>query len=205
MRIIRTYCPDRVRYALRGMFDEAYDLTNRLYGQVDWIGNTIISQKDIRAHILRAALANTAKLFCSKGTIPFIFREETNTIGNCSHIELIGKRAIILPCRVSHPSELPAYSIFRNNYTQYLNMDSLFPEYQKKSNVKYVAATYGDRGTSSFKFGKIGIPGEATWIDSLPLEQGPYMVFSTKEEKEELLVGIKEQMKEVGLNDGQSS
>lgn len=202
MSKLEDLCPPKVRYALRGMFDESYDLVNKLYSDTKWLSKTEICKFDIRTHVLRGAIAEIAKLFCEKGIIPYSFSEKPNAIVNCSHVELLGASSVLLPCRVETPRALPTYSIFRDNYTEYYNMDSLFPEFYKESEIKYLAATYGDYGTQTFQFGVIGIPGKSKWIDWKPLEQGPYRMFVTKHEEIDLLVGIREQLEEVNP-DGQ--
>jgi hypothetical protein len=194
--VLEEICPNRVRYGIRGMFDESYDLVNKLYTDNKWLTRTNICKKDIKSDVLRGAIADIAKLFCEKGIIPYTFLEQPNTIHNCAHVELKGKSSVILPCRVENSSAMPTYSIFRNNYIENYNMDSLFPELQKQSKIKYLAATYGDNGVPNFQFGRVGIPGKKKWLDWLTLVQGPYKKFVTKHEEKELLVGIKEKSQE---------
>lgn len=194
------YCSVKERYAIRGLFDESYDLTNQLYQKVKWLGSTTIGEKGIHADILRGAISHIAKLFCQKGILPYQFIEPPNTIGNCNYIALHGSKAIILPCRVEKEEAIPRYSIFRHNYTEYYNTGSLFPEIQEETIIKYIAATYGDNNYYEFQFGRVGIPGNREWIDSIPLTRGPYKTFATNQEKEKILVEVKEQISE-GIND----
>lgn len=189
--------PQEVRNAIRGMFDEAYTITNELIQREKWLTENPVA-RDIRPDILRAASARTAQLWCSKGILPFHCSFPTNSIKNCHHVELNGEDVILLLARVDAPSSIPPSSTFRDNIFDI--SIPLFSEYviEKNPNIKQgFLATYGDRGQNEFQFGRVGIPGAKSWLAALPLERGPYGYISAKDH-DEMLVELLDNARRVG-------
>ncbi len=179
----------RDTYAIRGMFDESYTICNELYSRNTFLNDTEIGIKDIRADILRAAVAKTAKLYCKKGILPFDFTTPPNSIGNCRHVELrFGDKSLYL-ARVDYPSCIPKKVQYRPCVPS-LQMN-LFYDFQhdKEESIDVFLATYGDSGANKFKFGNIGILGEVSWLFAYPLQQKMYR-YITRTEKDELLVEL---------------
>ncbi|SMD16142.1 hypothetical protein [Sporomusa malonica] len=195
--ILKASFPEEVRNAIRGMFDEAYTMTNELIQREKWLTENPVA-RDIRPDILRAASARTAQLWCAKGILPFRCSFQTNSIKNCHHVELNGEGVILLLARVDAPKSIPPSSTFRDNVFD-INIP-LFPEYaiEKNPNIKQgFLATYGDRGKYEFQFGRVGIPGAKTWLAELPLARGPFG-YITQKDHEEMLVELLDNARRVG-------
>ena len=181
-------------HAIRGMLDEAYILNNELYSRNTFLQETEIGRKDVRAHILRAAIAKVAKLYCSKGILPYTFATPSNSIGNCRHIELKFRNNTLFIARVDYPGSVPCKAQYRPTVPD-IEYD-LFDQNQKplscdEQSIDVFLATYGDVDRESFRFGDIGILGEGSWLFSMPLKQGVYR-YSEKKESEMLLVELTE-------------
>jgi hypothetical protein len=203
--ILKKCFTKNLRNALRGMFDEAYTMTNELIQREKWLTTNPVA-REIRSDLLRAASACTAQYWCNKGILPFNCSFPPNAIKNCHHVELTGNNVILLLARVESEKAMPASSIFRDNIID-INM-SLFPEYpvnQKTNNKQGFLATYGDRGRAEFQFGRVGIPGRKAWLAELPLERGLFQ-YINKKEHEELLVELLETAGKVGeKSEGEST
>lgn len=177
-------------YAIRGMLDEAYVLNNELYSRDTFLNDTEIGTKDVRAHILRAAIAKVARLYCSKKILPYDFATPVNTIGNCRHVELKFNDKTLYLARIDYPNCVPQKAQYRPSVPS-LQMNLFdYQEVDEKS-IDVFLATYGDGGNDEFKFGNIGILGEVSWLYSCPLKQGIYR-YITKTEQEEILVELTE-------------
>lgn len=177
-------------HAIRGMFDEAYMINNKLYSMDTFLKETEIGLKDVRTDNLRAAIAKVAKLYCTKGILPYKYISPPNTLGNCRHIELrFDKKALFL-ARIEYPSCVPKKTLFRPAMPN-MEIDMFTEQEEIRRPINVYTATYGDGGADEFRFGKIGILGEISWLYSYPLVRGAYKYISQSEE-EEILVDLAE-------------
>jgi len=182
-------------HAVRGLFDEAYVLTNLLYAEKTFLIETEMGLIDIRPHILRASIATVAKEFSKKGYLNWRFSLALNKQKNCRHIELHQGDKILYIARVGGAERIPAKALYRKSIEQ----DLFNPTKDEEEDINVFLATYGDNGNSRFMFGKLGIHGIETWLYQKALEEGPYkaITVTTKHKKEELLVDLQDSIKEV--------
>lgn len=191
-------------HAIRGMIDEAYVLNNELYTRNTFLQETEIGRKDVRAHNLRAAIAKVAKLYCTKGILPYVFTTASNSIGNCRHVELKFNNNTLFLARIDSPGNIPCKAQYRPTVPDFeydlfaLNQKPLLCEEQP---IDVFLATYGDIDRESFRFGDIGILGGESWLFSTPLKQGVYR-YIEKKESDDLLVELTENAeKEIGKDE----
>ena len=182
-------------HAIRAMIDDGYEAVNKLYTLAitdNFLLDTYIGRRDIRAHLLRAAIASSAKKYCQKGVIDFLFSEVPNAAMNCRHIKLSKDDSSLYLARVERPDEIPHKTLYRPIVG--MVQGNLFeePDWDLEK-IKTYTATYGDSGDDCFRFGNIGVLGESNWWYCEPLELGAYKVLS-KQEKGELLVELNEEL-----------
>ena len=182
-------------HAIRAMIDDGYEAVKELYAlriTDNFLLDTHIGRHDIRAHLLRAAIASSAKKYCQKGVIGFSFSEEPNAAMNCRHIKLSKDDSSLYLARVERHDEIPHKTLYRPVVG--MVQGNLFEETDwNLGKINTYTATYGDGGEEYFRFGNIGILGESNWWYCEPLEPGAYKVFS-KQEKGELLVELNDEL-----------
>lgn len=166
------------------MFDEAYMVTNDALDKLKWLESNPVAF-GARPDILRAACSYAAKLWCDKGILPFKCDFLPNAIKNCYHVEMLGDGVRLFVARVEAPYAIAPHSIFRRNACHQI---TLFPDEQTEL-VNGFLATYGDGGKKEFQFGRIGMPGQKGWLDSISLDRGAYK-FTSNQEHEDLLVSL---------------
>lgn len=181
-------------HAIRAVIDEGYSLTEILYSAkgAEFLKNTAIGTKDVRPHLLRAAIAYSAKFFQQKGALAFETRIRNNTSKNSRHIELIRHGTRVYIARVLYPGSLPIEADYRTSSTNF--NDNLFDpkpiEDKDDKDIVYIA-TYGDGGKDKFCYGNLGIMGRKSWFYSEPLTPGIYR-YVTKNEEEQLINDVTE-------------
>ena len=188
--------PERI-HAVRALVDLAYENADTLYKYQpnDGIYNLLRATnvgKGIWADILRASIACSARMFCEKGILPYIFETQMNCARNC-HVRLYSEDVCLYFARTQYNKDIPQKALYRASD---LVQTRLFDEESDIKKIATYAATYGDGGEHVFRYGCIGIPGEKGWIHSEPLKAGVYQ-YPTKKEKDEILIQLDENFKEL--------
>lgn len=189
--------PERI-HAVRALVDLAYENADTLYKYQpnDGIYNLLRATnvgKGIWADILRASIACSARMFCEKGILPYIFETQMNCARNCHHVRLYSEDVCLYFARTQYNKDIPQKALYR---VSDLVQTRLFDEESDIKKITTYAATYGDGGEHVFQYGCIGIPGEKGWIHSEPLKAGVYQ-YPTKKEKDEILIQLDENFKEL--------
>ena len=189
--------PERI-HAVRALVDLAYENADTLYKYQpnDGIYNLLRARnvgKGIWADILRASIACSARMFCEKGILPYIFETQMNCARNCHHVRLYSEDVCLYFARTQYNKDIPQKALYRASD---LVQTRLFDEESDIKKIATYAATYGDGGEHVFRYGCIGIPGEKGWIHSEPLKAGVYQ-YPTKKEKDEILIQLDENFKEL--------
>ena len=189
--------PERI-HAVRALVDLAYENADTLYKYQpnDGIYNLLRATnvgKGIWADILRASIACSARMFCEKGILPYIFETQMNCARNCHHVRLYSEDVCLYFARTQYNKDIPQKALYRASD---LVQTRLFDEESDIKKIATYAATYGDGGEHVFRYGCIGIPGEKGWIHSEPLKAGVYQ-YPTKKEKDEILIQLDENFKEL--------
>lgn len=181
-------------HCLRAAIDSAYEAVEQLYtSQVmeNFLLDTIIGQKDVRPHILRAAIASFTKKYCQKGYLEFLYTEESNKAKNCRHVRLEKDNCSLYIARVEWPEEIPHKALYRPTIGD-IEINLFEPTKWEPNKISTFTATYGDRGKNTFQFGNIGVLGSSNWWYCEPLDRGAYSVISDNDE-EEVLVELNEE------------
>lgn len=183
-------------HAVRALVDLAYESADTLYkyqpndGMYNLLRATNVG-KGIWADILRAGIAYSARLFCEKDILPYIFETPMNCARNCHHVRLYREDVCLYFARTQYNKDIPRKALYRASD---LIQTRLFDEESDINKIKTYAVTYGDGGEHEFRYGRIGIPGEKNWIHSKPLKVGAYQ-YPTQKEKNEILVQLDENYK----------
>ena len=186
-------------HAIRAMFDNGYENADLLYQrEKDSLLQLTKIGKEIWADVLRASMANSARIFCIKGILPFKFATKTNHAKNSSHVELTHDAGFkLFLARVESPREVPHSALYRPNID--VVQMSLFDDEPADTMVRTYTATYGDSGKHEFCFGNVGVAGKREWIVKRSLEQGPYR-YTNNQEDDEMLISLTDSFEEMLKN-----
>ena len=190
--------PSERIHAVRALVDLAYESADALYryqpnnGIYNLLRATNVG-KGIWADILRASIACSARTFCEKGILPYVFETQMNCARNCHHVRLYNEEVQLYFARTQYHKDIPKKALYRASDIVQIR---LFDEESTIKKIETYAATYGDGGDHEFQYGRIGVPGETGWIHSESLKVGAYR-YSTKKEKDEILVQLDESFKEL--------
>ena len=164
MSVFEKVFPVSVREEIVSLMKEAYRTRYRWMNESDDFLESKIGAKDLPAHLLRAAIENTARSYCNNGRLPFKFSVIGNSAKNCHHVELVLNDYKIYFVRAAFETEKPGIGIKQALYRPVVEMDLFNPNESTSFHPSTFFITYGDYCTDSLKFVNIGIPGTNSWL-----------------------------------------
>lgn len=214
--VLHNELPLSVRSGFVPIVSRAYELTNQLIGQHDFLQWSV--GYDIVPIIRRVIIEHQFKKMIDKGMLPLTYEIKSNRIDNCNHIEIrtLGN-GILTISQVRHYKKLPRKAFFRENLS-YNNLRfiqiPIFEDEQKIEEPKptvqehYILLTHGYSGDKpSFVFLGMPKPKANGWLTRINLLDEPAKIITPIEEivTEELLVEIKEELFTQGVtNNGEA-
>lgn len=207
--IIKKLIPEEDMLLIRQIVDRGFSIVNQFYTHKDNRSLCNPVGNDLRADLMRAAIAYSAEqIYPSEGNGFFKCTYKRNTIGNCHHIELEGAEVTILFALANSPNDMGNDSIYRRNVMgEY--QQSLFEKIDTKENIKALVVTYGIASSDEPNFVILGIPGKKGWCGRIPLAKpntrNKIQFFET-EEKEEFIAKLADNVIEEGglVNGGEA-